>query len=121
MRKIAVACLIALFLAITPNAANASPWAEKKTYLGKTSGKLKYGLKNSLFGWMQMFKEAKETKYNTEWEGFCTGIGRSVIYTASGLIQLVTFPLPVDFPDVGTGLYLPPRDPRKNFAPYSKG
>ncbi len=66
-----------------------------------------------------MFKESKDTKYNTEWEGFCTGIARSVFYTGSGLIQLVTFPIPVDFPDVGTGIYFPPSGP-PNFAKREK-
>jgi len=105
MRPSRFISLMLLSLILMTQAAYASPWAEtNQGYGGKTMGKLGYGLRNSVFGWMQMFKEAKDPKYNTEWEGFCTGIGRSVIYTASGLVQLATFPIPVDFPDVGPGV-----------------
>ena len=85
----------------------ASPWTQSPTYAGKTGGKLVYGLKNSTLGWTMMFIEAKQPKYKKDWEGFCVGISRSVFYTASGLVQLVTFPVPVDFPDVGKGLHVP--------------
>jgi hypothetical protein len=104
MKSKAVVLFVILILLMSSSAAFASPWAENKTYLGKTGGKLKYGIKNSVFGWMQMFAEAEDPKYQTKWNGFCVGMARSVVYTASGLIHLATFPIPVDFPDVGHGL-----------------
>ncbi len=118
-KKIALSFLAFLLLLSSNPAFAASPWAAEPSYVGKTTGKLEYGLKNSAFGWLQMFKESKDPKYKTEWEGFCTGIARSAFYMGSGLIQLMTFPIPVDFPDVGTGLYFPPTPP-PNFAKREK-
>ena len=104
MKKLLLLGIVILTMMVFSNPANASPWATEKTYFGKTAGKFKYGLKNSLCGWMQMFKQAENPKYNTKWEGFCNGIAWGIIDTASGMIQLVTFPIPIDFPDVGSGL-----------------
>ncbi len=101
--------LLSLFCLLSAPARTeaASPWAAQPTYAGKTGGKLGFGLKNSLLGWTMMFVEAKQPEYKKDWEGFCVGISRSVFYTAAGLVQLVTFPVPVDFPDVGKGLHVP--------------
>jgi len=110
IKKLAAMTLIAL-LAI-PSAASASPWAKKETYLGKTGGKFLFGLEHSLFSWLQWWPESMEKKYPKPWNGFCVGIGKSVVYTAAGLVQLATFPVPVDFPDIGDGIGLP-KEPRK--------
>jgi len=86
--------------------AYASPWAEKKSYGEKTAGKFLFGLKNATLGWTEIFTEPQEHKYQlqrAEWEGLCNGISKSVFYTANGLIHLATFPIPVDFPDMGEG------------------
>lgn len=85
----------------------ASPWTENEGYWGKTGGKLVFGLKHTFFGWMNPWAEAHDPDYPTQWTGFCAGIGKSVVYTAAGIIQLVTFPIPVDFPDVGLGMHIP--------------
>ncbi len=102
---------ITLFFCSTvfPLNASASPWAEKQGYFAKTGGKALFGLKNSLMGWMAMFAESKEPGYATEWNGFCVGLAKAMIYTPSGLIQLATFPIPVDFPNIGRGIHLPDR------------
>jgi hypothetical protein len=59
-------------------------------------------------GWTAIFTETVKYDYYLEkrkgWEGFCYGISKSVLYTATGAIQLVTFPIPVDFPDIGEGV-----------------
>ena len=101
--------LLSLFLfgMIFPGAVTASPWAEKDGYFAKAGGKFSFGLKQSLFSWMTPWAEANDPKYKTQWSGFCAGIGKIIPYTAGGLIQLVTFPVPVDFPDLGEGLHSP--------------
>jgi len=96
-------------LVATPARA-ASPWAQETTYEGKTKGKLEFGLKNTLFGWMAPWAESKVPKYKTEWEGFSVGIGKVVVDTAAGIVQLATFFVPVDFPDIGYGLPIPSSD-----------
>ncbi|OQA56289.1 MAG: hypothetical protein BWY42_01073 [Candidatus Omnitrophica bacterium ADurb.Bin277] len=95
-----------LVLVSQPSAALATPWAEKQTYGEKIRGKLAFGLRNTFLGWTEMFSEPKRYKFDlnkSEWEGFCMGISKFVFYTAGGLIQLASFPVPVDFPDVGEG------------------
>jgi hypothetical protein len=111
MKKYFTACLVILFLFVSVQNLQASPWAQNQGYFSKTGGKLAYGLKNVAFGWMMMFAESKMPQYHREWEGFCVGISRSVIYTANGLIHIATFPIPVDFPDVGRGVYIPKEEP----------
>ncbi len=94
----------------------ASPWAEKQGYWAKTAGKFTFGLKNVVWSWTMPWIEAERPKYAEPWEGFCVGISRAVIYTANGLIHLVTFPIPVDFPDVGRGTGLYPKEVRGHYV-----
>jgi len=100
-------CLVMLLSSSGSDQAAASPWADKEGYGAKTGGKLAFGLKHTLFSWMNPWAEAHDPVYETRWTGFCAGIGKSVIYTAAGAIQLVTFPVPVDFPNVGLGMHIP--------------
>ncbi|HCM41939.1 MAG TPA: hypothetical protein PLY88_07755 [Candidatus Omnitrophota bacterium] len=87
---------------------SASPWSEGKNYSEKTGGKAVFGVKNTLLGWTAIFTETIKYEYHLEkkkgWEGFCVGIAKSVLYTATGAIHLVTFPIPVDFPNMGEGV-----------------
>ena len=112
-----------IFSGLAPALA-ASPWAEKQGYWPRTAGKLGFGLKNTLLGWMTPWAEAKNPKYQNQWVGYSAGIGEGLIYTAGGLVQLVTFFVPVDFPDMGYGLPIPDpikvKNPPKPYAPYSK-
>ena len=85
----------------------ASPWTKEPNYWAKTKGKLIFGLKNSLLGWLSPWAEDGEPKYKKQWEGFSAGMGGLVVNTTAGLIQLSTFFIPVDFPDVGYGLRIP--------------
>jgi len=101
-----LASAVLLFMT-SPSSASATPWAKNPTYASKTGGKLAFGLTNTLLGWTTMFVEAKQPEYKTDWEGFCVGISRSIFNTAAGLVQLATFPVPVDFPDVGRGIHIP--------------
>lgn len=101
-------CVLFLFFFWShPCKSEASPWAENEGYGAKTGGKLVFGLKHTLFSWMNPWAEAHDSIYKTPWEGFCAGIGKSVVYTAAGAVQLVTFPIPVDFPNVGLGMHIP--------------
>lgn len=98
------AILLSLFLIC--QTAYASPWAEKESYGGKVLGKFLFGLKNATLGWTEIFTEPQEYKFKlqrSEWEGFCNGMAKAVFYTANGLIHLATFPIPVDFPNMGEG------------------
>ena len=85
-----------------------SPWAEKESYGDKVCGKAIFGSKNLLLGWTALFTEPVKYGYFLEkkesWEGLCHGIAKAVIYTATGAIQLVTFPIPVDLPNMGEGV-----------------
>jgi hypothetical protein len=120
----AFAVFAVLFLSGLMTAYAASPWASKQDYGGKTWGKFCFGIKNSLLGWMTPWAEAKNPKYQAQWMGYSAGIGEGVVYTAGGLIQLATFFIPVDFPDMGYGLPIPDpervKNPPKSCAPYSK-
>lgn len=101
--------------------AQASPWAKKEGYWNKTGGKFVFGLKHTLFSWTSWWTESKEPQYSKEWEGFNVGLGKTVVYTAAGMIQLVTFFIPVDFPNIGIGIHIPNKDcPQRhdeNFVP----
>lgn len=114
-----------LFLICTPAHAE-SPWVKNEGYWGKTGGKLWFGFKNSAFSWMSWWTEARDARYQKEWEGFSAGIGKSVVDTAGGLVQLATFMIPLDFPDIGQGLHIPQKDNLGNdttkkvgFAPHT--
>jgi hypothetical protein len=108
VKKFLVLFLAGFFLFNVP--AQASPWAQKEGYWAKTGGKFAFGLKHSVFSWLIWWTESREARYKKEWQGFCVGIAKTPIYTAAGLIQLVTFPIPVDIPDIGEGLHIPHKD-----------
>jgi hypothetical protein len=104
----AAVCCLFLFLSwCCPEEALASPWADKEGYGAKTGGKFVFGLKHTLFSVFNPWAEAHDPVYESPWTGFCAGIGKSVVYTAAGAIQLVTFPIPVDFPNIGLGMHAP--------------
>ena len=113
-----------LFLFVVVPAYAASPWMKEQDYGGKVWGKFCFGAKNSLLGWMTPWAEAKNPKYPSQWAGYSAGVGEGLIYTVGGMIHLVTFFIPVDFPDMGYGLPIPDpekvKNPPKSYAPYSK-
>lgn len=92
--------------AASPASAQSS-WTQQQGYASQTGGKLKFGLVNTFLGWTAMFIEAKQPQHSAEWKGFAAGMPQSLFYTAGGILQLVTFPLPMDFPDMGRGLHIP--------------
>lgn len=85
-----------------------SPWAKEESYGDKVGGKAVFGLKNLFLGWTAIFTEPVKYNYFLEkkegWEGLCHGISKAVLYTATGAIHLVTFPIPLDLPNMGEGV-----------------
>jgi len=100
MKKFLPILLAALLILSTPVTAQPSSWTEHESYPGKVAAKFGFGLKNSLFSWMQWWKQAHNPRFDHPWQGFCYGIGRSVTGTVGGLVHLATFPIPVDFPEM---------------------
>ena len=117
-RLIVLLAALGLFFSLAAPSQAASPWTKETTYGGKTLGKLGFGLKNTLFGWMTPWNESWNPKYPNAWTGFSAGIGGMVVNTTAGLVQLSTFFIPVDFPDVGYGLRIP--DPDHKTVPFTK-
>ena len=105
-----VLVLLFLFQTLCQTQAYASPWAKKDGYFNKTGNKFTFALKHSLFSWMSLWTESREPGYKNQWEGFSAGFGKTVVYTAGGLVQLVTFPIPADFPDFGIGMHIPTKE-----------
>lgn len=102
MKKIALLVLVAML--VTPMASfAASPWTEKETYGDRTSGKLYFGLMNTLFGWTDIFFEPIRASKKCEscdsvWTGLGKGFTDAVVNEVGGAIHLLTFPIPVDIP-----------------------
>jgi len=81
----------------------ASPWTEADTYGDKISGKLQFGLKNTLLGWTDLFFEPIRASKKCEscdsvWTGVGKGLTDAIVNEVGGAIHLVTFPLVVDVP-----------------------
>ncbi len=97
----------ALALMLFCSTAQATPWSRNEGYMAKTAGKFGFGLKHSLFSWLFLWTEGHEPGYKKQWEGATVGVGKAVVYMGAGLIQLATFPIPADFPNVPIGLHYP--------------
>jgi len=100
--------VVILSMLLAPVAFAASPWTEEKTYGDKVSGKLVFGLQNTLLGWIQIF--AVPNTYSNEgknvWAGVGQGLVEATVDTLGGALQLVTFPIPVDLPLPNNGVDL---------------
>jgi len=99
MKKI-MSLVVVLSMLLAPVAFAASPWTEEKGYADKVSGKLQYGLTNTLLGWIDLF--ATPNQYSNEgknvWAGVGQGLVNTVTNTVGGALQLVTFLIPADLP-----------------------
>lgn len=124
LQRESIFAFVFILLTFVQTSAFASPWAKNEGYWARTSGKFSHGLKHSLFSWMQWWTESREPGYQKHWQGFSSGVGKSVVHTAGGLVQLVTFPIPADFPDFGIGLHIPskqcPARHENNYVPPVK-
>ena len=97
MKKI-MSLVVVLSMLLAPLAFAASPWVDGKTYGEKVSGKLGYGLTNTVLGWTKLFTTPND--YSSEkknvWQGVGQGLVDTVVTTVLGAVQLVTFPIPAD-------------------------
>ena len=103
MRKAIAFFLLAALFAFPMTGFAASPWTEEDTYGEKISGKLQFGLVNTLFGWTDLFFEPIRASKGCDscdsvWKGVGKGAADALVNTVGGAIHLVTFPLVVDFP-----------------------
>ena len=90
-------------------ASAASSWASGATYSDKAVGKLKFGLRNVLAGWTELFRDPIEA--GKSGENVLVGIGRGVWdavgQTVGGAAHTVTFFIPqidIPLPKGGTDL-----------------
>jgi hypothetical protein len=97
MKKI-MSLVIVLSMLLAPLAFAASPWVDGKTYGEKVSGKLGYGLTNTVLGWTKLFTTPNQ--YSNEkknvWQGVGQGLVDTCVTTVLGAVQLVTFLITAD-------------------------
>ncbi len=107
MKKI-MSLVVILSMLLAPVAFAASPWTAEKTYGDRVTGKLVFGLQNTLLGWIQLF--AVPNQYanagKNVWSGIGQGLVEATVDTVGGAIQLVTFVIPADFPLPNNGVDL---------------
>ena len=106
-KRVEVALLCAALLAAPMTASAASSWADGATYGEKATGKLKYGLTNTLLGWTSLFRTP--VKASQEGQNVFVGIGKGVWnavgQTVGGVAHAITFPIPqidIPLPEGGT-------------------
>ena len=101
-KRLGVVLVLGIGLLAAPLLASAaSPWADGATYGEKATGKLKYGLTNTLLGWTSLFREPVQASQAGEnvFVGIGRGVWDAVGQTVGGALQAVTFPIPqIDFP-----------------------
>ena len=90
-------------------ASAASSWAIGPTYSDKVVGKLKFGLRNVLAGWTEIFREPVEAHKAGEnvLVGIARGVWNAVGQTVGGAVDVVTFLIPqidIPLPEDGTDL-----------------
>lgn len=104
MKTRVLGLLLILVMLLAPAAAfadvQASPWVSSESYADRVTGKLQFGATNTLLGWIDLFYEPN--RYANEkkniWAGVGKGLVDSLVNTVGGAFQLITFPIPVDFP-----------------------
>ena len=108
-KRLGVAVFSVALLANPMLASAASSWASGATYGDQAVGKLKFGARNVLAGWTELFREP--VRAGKAGENVLVGIGRGVWYAVGqeigGALHLVTFPIPqidIPLPKGGTDL-----------------
>jgi len=107
--------LLAVALMIATSAFAASAWTQEDTYGKKVAGKLDYGVKNLLGGWLAILPCSsgcdmdKDTNAKPYCPIHCTkklglGLVNAVAYTVGGALNVATFPVPVDIPILNEGI-----------------
>ena len=109
-KRLGVVLVLGIGLLAAPLLASAaSPWADGATWGEKATGKLKYGLTNTLLGWTSLFREPVEASQAGEnvFVGIGRGVWDAVGQTVGGAVHAVTFPIPqidIPLPEGGTDL-----------------
>ncbi len=108
MKKMIGLLMVLVLLSAPAVGFAASPWTEKTTYSEKTMGKLEFGLKNALLGWIDIFYEPYQYDKagKNAWSGLGKGIVDAVINEVGGVIHVATFLIPVDVPLPDNGVNL---------------
>jgi len=89
-----------------------SPWTKERGWTRRATGKLLFGLKNTLFGWTEPFTRSHEAVTRNKRIvpgalGFLEGVGYGVIDTIGGAQHVLTFPvtwLDIPLPEGGVQL-----------------
>jgi hypothetical protein len=104
-RLFSLSLIVVIFLNASPLFA-ASPWTQEATLRERRLGKFAFGMKNTVFGWMDVIYEP--SYYHRQGKspivGFGKGLADGVINTVGGVLQVATFPLPaldIPLPDNG--------------------
>ena len=99
-KRVMLAVLI-LSLFVSPLYA-ASPWNQGESSDEKTLAKFKFGLKNFLFGWTELFQEPHQTYKNkgNMLDGTAKGLTNAIAYTLGGAAHLLTSPFPTVDPEL---------------------
>ena len=90
---------------------SSSPWLKERGWTDQATGKLAYGLKNTLLGWTELLTEPYEAataKNGSVLQGIGEGIWNAVGQTVGGAVDLATFPATgavVPLPEGGTQLF----------------
>lgn len=110
MKKTIAVVVVLIALVLTPTLALAapSPWTERTSYTERLSGKLEFGLTNTLLGWVDLFAEPNKAagEGKNVWGAVGKGLVDTVTNTVGGAFQLITFPIPVDIPLTDGGVQL---------------
>jgi len=109
-KRLGVVLVFGIGLLAAPLLASAaSSWADGATWGEKATGKLKFGLTNTLLGWTSLFREPVEASQAGEnvFVGIGRGVWNAVGQTVGGAAHAVTFPIPqidIPLPEGGTDL-----------------
>ena len=107
--------LLAIALLIANSAFAASPWTQETTYGKKVAGKLDYGVKNLLGGWLALLPCQSGCDMDKNAKPYCPihcakklgmGVINAVAYTVGGGLNVATFPVTVDIPILHDGIQL---------------
>ena len=90
-------------VALAQESKSASPWTQAASYQEKALHKLDFGLKNTFFGWTELFEEPWTAWRNNKEECLCKakmrGLAHAIQDTLGGALHVASFPLTqVDLP-----------------------
>ena len=108
MKRAGVVLLVVLAVCACSTAAfAASPWTTETGYKNQVVGKLGFGVKNLLLGWVDLFKEPANAGSGHLAKGISKGVVDLVCNEVGGALHTVTFFLPqVDVPLPDNGVQL---------------